>query len=245
MQTEPLTIYSNKLGEKMNYKTQTLIPLLIMVTLTGCANMQQISGVDNKTASAAGGAALGCIGGSVLAKVMGKDATTGCAVGAVVGGLTGFEKARQEEIAAAENARTEAAQAFAKLPEKDRPKIGEVKTTQTEVTDKKTNEKKKYKTFQSVTLDIPVSTRGTDEYETAIGKLKTLATRVADERGSAEIDMEYSKADATKLKVKQETASVKTEKGGVITVKKSANSNVPQGIERFTVRAGKIQNTEL
>ena len=229
----------------MKHKTKTLIPLLIAVTLTGCANMQQMTGADDKTASAAGGAALGCLGGSVLAKVLGKDAAAGCALGAVIGGLAGFEKARQEEIAAAQNARNEAEQAFAELPKKDRPKVGQVKTTQTEVTDKKTNEKKKYETFESVTLDIPLSTRGTDEYKTAIGKLKTLATRVADERGSAEIDLAYSIADVNKLKVKQESVSVKTDKGGVITVTTLANANIPKGIERYTVRAGKIQNTEL
>ena len=104
---------------------------------------------------------------------------------------------------------------------------------------------KKYETFESVTLDIPLSTRGTDEYKTAIGKLKTLATRVADERGSAEIDLAYSNADVNKLKVKQESVSVKTDKGGVITVTTLANANIPKGIERYTVRAGKIQNTEL
>lgn len=222
-----------------------LIPISIAAILSGCANMQQVTGADDKTASAVSGAAIGCVGGAVLARVLGKDAAAGCALGAVLGGLAGFEKARQEEIAAAEKARQEAEQIFASLPANQQPKVGAVKTTEVTATDKKTNETKKYQAFESVTLDIPVSTRGTPEYETAISKLKALATRVADERGSSEIELAYSQTDMKALKIKQEKASVTTEKGGVITVTKTGKADVPKGIERFTVRAGQIKKTEL
>lgn len=224
-------------------KLLTLSTLAFAVTLTGCANVQQATGLDGKTVGAAGGAAIGCVGGALLAKITGQNAAGGCVAGAVVGGLVGFAKARQDEISAASTAQKEALAALAPLSVGNQVKAGEVKTVEVTATDKTKNETKKYQAFDSVSIDIPISAKGTPEYDAAIGKLKTLAEKVADERGSSKIDIAMTAADARANKVTLETASAKTAKGNTVTVSKAADNTVQKGIERVTVRAGKLEQT--
>lgn len=224
-------------------KLLTLSAVTLAVTLSGCADMQKQTGMDGKTAGAAGGAAIGCIGGALLAKITGQNAAGGCIAGAVVGGLVGFAKARQDEISAATKAQQEALAALAPLSIGNQVKVGDVKTVEVTATDKTKNETKKYQAFDSVSLDIPISAKGTPEYDAAIGKLKTLAERVADERGSSKIDIAMTAADARANKVTLETASAKTAKGNTVTVSKAADNTVQKGMERVTVRAGKLEQT--
>ena len=224
-------------------KSLTLSVVTLAIALAGCADLQKQTGMDGKTAGAAGGAAIGCIGGALLAKISGQNAAGGCMVGAVAGGLIGFSKARQDEISAASKAQQEAIAALASLPAASQVKAGEVKTVEVTATDKTKNETKKYQAFDSVSVDIPISAKGTPEYDAAIGKLKTLAEKVADERGSSKIDIAMTAADARANKVTLETASVKTAKGNTITVAKAADNTLQKGMERVTVRAGKLEQT--
>ena len=224
-------------------KSLTLSVVTLAIALAGCADLQKQTGMDGKTAGAAGGAAIGCIGGALLAKISGQNAAGGCMVGAVAGGLIGFSKARQDEISAASKAQQEAIAALASLPAASQVKAGEVKTVEVTAIDKTKNETKKYQAFDSVSVDIPISAKGTPEYDAAIGKLKTLAEKVADERGSSKIDIAMTAADARANKVTLETASVKTAKGNTITVAKAADNTLQKGMERVTVRAGKLEQT--
>ncbi|MCQ8897532.1 hypothetical protein NQT62_13910 [Limnobacter humi] len=198
----------------------------------------------SKTEAAAAGATLGCLGGAILAELMGKDAKVGCAAGALLGGLAGYEKARQAEIDAAEAAQREAVQAYAALPANQQPKMSAVKTVDVVAEDPKTKEKKSVKAFDSVSLDLPISTKELPEYDQAIGKLKALAEKVADERGSADISIGMTATDAKARKVKLETATVHTKKGNPITVGRYVSEQIPKGTERFTVKAGKL-NTKV
>ena len=224
-------------------KLLTLSAVTLAVTLAGCADMQKQTGIDGKTAGAAGGAALGCIGGAVLAKITGQNAAGACVAGAVVGGMIGFEKARKEEITAASKAQQEAIAALAPLSVGRQVKAGEVKTVEVTAIDKTKNETKKYQAFDSVSMDIPISAKGTPEYDTAISKLKTLAERVADERGTSNIDIAMTAADARANRVTLETASAKTAKGNTVIVSKAADNTLQRGFERITVRAGKLEQT--
>jgi hypothetical protein len=224
-------------------KSLTLSAVALAVTLSGCAAIQEKTGMDSKTVGAAGGATLGCVGGALLAKLSGQNPLGGCVVGAVAGGLIGFEKARQDEISAATKAQQEAVAALAPLSAAKQVRVGEVKTVEVSATDKNKNETKKFQAFESVSIDIPLSTKGTPEYDAAIGKLKTLAERVADERGSASIELAMTANDARASKVTLETAGVQTAKGNTITVSKFADNAIPKGMQRVTVRAGKIQHT--
>ncbi|RDD91556.1 hypothetical protein DTW89_17285, partial [Acidovorax sp. BoFeN1] len=178
---------------------------------------------------------------ALLAKLGGGNAAVGCAVGAAVGGFVGFEKARQGEIAAAEQARNEAVAAFAALPAWQKVRASDVKTKEVVVTDKNTRETKKYQAFESVSLDIPLSAKGTPEHDAAMDKLKTLAQRVADERGSSEIVVALTPVDARARKVAATSGTVQTSKGNTITVSKVADDSVPKGVERITVKAGRLQ----
>ena len=78
-----------------------------------------------------------------------------------------------------------------------------------------------------------------------MGKLKTLAERVADERGSAEIRVAVTPADARASKVNMAGGQVQTAKGNPITVSKVSDAGVPAGVERITVKAGRIRQTEV
>ena len=222
-------------------KSISLTLIAVAVGVSGCASIQQSTGMDNKTASAVGGGLMGCVGGALWAKLGGGNAAVGCAVGAAVGGFVGFEKARQGEIAAAEQARNEAVAAFAALPARQKVRASDVKTKEVVVTDKNTRETKKYQAFESVSLDIPLSAKGTPEHDAAMDKLKTLAQRVADERGSSEIVVALTPVDARARKVAATSGTVQTSKGNTITVSKVADDSVPKGVERITVKAGRLQ----
>ena len=211
--------------------------------LSACGSIQEKTGLDNSTIQAGAGAAIGCAGGAFLARATGNNMAAGCALGAVAGGVIGFEKARREELAAAQQAQEEASQALATLPKAQASKVrvGPVVTEQVTFVDKRTKETKKYDAFKQVSLDLTVSTKGTPEYDAAMGKLKTLATRVADERGSAVIEIASAPSDAAAQKVKNESGSVKTEKGATVTVNKIVSAGVPAGMQRLTVRAGSLK----
>lgn len=224
-----------------------LSALCIALLCSGCAEIQQKTGMDDKTTSTVGGAAVGCAAGALLARVTGQSAGAGCAAGAVVGALVGFEKARQAEIAAAEQARKDTEAAFATLPRTPNAKpvvVGEVKTVEVTATDKATKQTKKYAAFDSISVDMPTSAKGTPEYDAAMGKLKTLAERVAAERGASDIVIAVNSQDAKKQKIALETNSVKGNSGGMINVTKRIDPALSVGMQRVTVKAGTL-NTEV
>lgn len=218
--------------------------LALATTLAaGCATAP--SGLDDKTVGAATGAVVGCVGGAVLARITGQNVAAGCVAGGAVGGLIGFERARQQEIAAATQAQQQAVAALQQSPAGRSVRAGEVKTVEVTATDKTTKQASKYQAFDSVSVEIPLSAKGTPEYDQAIGKLKALAEKVADERGSSTIEIAMKPADMRARKVVQETATVNTAQGHPITVSKTADSSLPKGVERFTVRAGALKQTEV
>ena len=53
-------------------KLLTLSVVTLAITLAGCADLQKQTGMDGKTAGAAGGAAIGCIGGPCSQKLADK-----------------------------------------------------------------------------------------------------------------------------------------------------------------------------
>ncbi|MRD73719.1 hypothetical protein HCX48_11300 [Rhodocyclus tenuis] len=230
----------------MNAKYVFLPVVSVAVLMSGCAQMQEKTGMDDKAASTVGGAAIGCAAGALLAHLTGHNAAGGCAAGMVVGGLVGFEKARQAEIAAAEQTRKETVAALATLPpaQANAVTVGEVRTVEVTATDKVTNQKKKYAAFDSVSVDMPTSAKGTPEYEAAMGKLKTLAERVADDRGSSEIIVSVNSGDAKAQKIALESNSVKTKAGNPITVIKRVDPSLARGMQRITVKAGSL-NTNV
>jgi hypothetical protein len=233
----------------MNKIAVTAVAVAMAIGLAGCANTNTNTAtpgaMDDKTQGAVMGGALGCAGGALLAKLAGGNMAAGCAMGAVVGGLVGFERARQQEIADAERARQEAIEVTASLPPQQRARGGEIKTVEVVAKDKANGSTKKVKAFESVSVDLPISAKGTPEYTSAMGKLKTLAERVADERGSAEILVSVTPADAKANKVNMAGGKVASPKGNPITVTKLTDARVTKGMERITVKAGRLKTAEV
>ncbi len=279
----------------------------VLITISSCAT-SPLQEMDGKTKSGLTGGIVGCVGGALLAHLAGKSAGAGCAVGAVAGALVGYEKARQEEIAAAEASKAEilailnqtslaqeparqttpshvssevptaeeVAATLARQIEAShvssetnksiapaqniqtqaepaavvQPKPSPVRATVTvdsgniAVRDKSTGETKQVNALKTVTVLIPLSQRGTPEYEEAMGKLKAFATMQADERGASEIILHMRPKEALIQKVVSNSQSVKTLKGNTITVTRATDESVPKGFERVTI-IGKALSTSF
>lgn len=225
-------------------KSRLIPAVALSMALAGCASIQESTGVDAKTLSTVTGGIAGCATGALLAKATGGNALVGCTLGTVAGGLIGFEKARQEEIAAAEQARRDALSAMAQLPASQRPVAAEVKTAEITATEKDSRQTKKYQSFDSLSVDLPVSTRGTPEYQAALDKLKKLADKIADERGASELHIAMTPSDAKAQKVRMETTTAATRQGTVTTFR-TVDPSVPRGFERVTVKAGKLKTLDV
>ena len=221
-------------------KSTVTVAVAAALGLAGCAGVPQKVGISDNQAKTVAASAIGCVGGAIMARLSGGNLAAGCAVGAIVGGLIGFEQARQTEIAEAEKIKQEAVAALSTLPKNQPAKVSDVKTVEVTAIDKVTKEEKKYQAFDSVSVEIPLSAKGTREREMTIAKLKTLAEKVADERGTSSIIIAMTPADAKLQKADLTTTVVKTAKGNDIAVTKVADANVPKGNERITIKAGKL-----
>lgn len=206
---------------------QKLIAICVLpVFISGCA------GMDSKSQSATLGAAFGCAAGAILANMTGHDAAGGCAAGALVGGIAGYEKARRDEVVAAKLAQQDA---VSSLPG---AKAGEVVTDNISVKEKATGQVRQVQAFRKASVDLPLSKKGTPEFNSAMDKLKALAEKVADERGKSEIIVALAPKDAKAQKISSETSEFKTASGkGTVLFSRAADNRVRLGVERVTVRA--------
>lgn len=216
-------------------KKTLMVSAVTMLFLTGCVTTQggsPFGQIDDKTATAGMGAAIGCVGGAVLAHLTGGKPLAGCAAGALIGGLVGFEKARQEEIEAAKRAQAEVVSSVAGA------KAAPVVTEEVQVNDKNTGETKTVQALKEFSIDMPLSQKGSSEFNQAMNKVNKLAERYADERGIAEVTVAVNPKDAKAQKVTEQTINMKTSsgKGEIIFVKKT-DIAVEKGYERITVKA--------
>lgn len=211
-----------------------VLPIFI---ISGCAST---GGMDDKSKSAAIGAAIGCGVGALLAKVTGHDAAGGCVAGGLIGGIAGYEKARQDELAAAKLAQQDAVASL------QGAKVGEVVTDNVSVKEKATGKVKQVQTFREANIDLPLSKKGTPEFNSAMDKLKKFAEKIADERGTSEIIVSLSPKDAKSKKVSAETAKFKTASGkGTVLFSRTVDNMVNMGVERVTVRAVNTNQVEI
>ncbi|WP_341675049.1 glycine zipper domain-containing protein [Niveibacterium sp. SC-1] len=208
-----------------------LLPLLVPA-FTGCAT------VDDKTQSAGIGAALGCAAGAVLAKVTDNDMATACAAGAVIGGIIGYQKARNAEIEQA----NQAAQAVTAVPG---AKPAPVQTEQVAVKDKSTGKTEQVAAFKSVSVDIPASQINTPEGKEALRKLNDYARKVAAERGET-VDVTYAanSPDSVKQKVALEKTRETVGKGTVVR-NLSYDTQIPKNIYRVSVEVKNPTRVEV
>lgn len=206
---------------------QKIIAICVLpIFISGCA------GMDNKQQSAAIGAAIGCGVGAIFANMTGHNAAGGCAAGAMVGGVAGYEKARRDELAAAKLAQQDAVSSLPGAQARD------VVTDNISVKNKTTGQVKQVEAFREASVDLPLSKKGTPEFNSAMDKLKALAEKVADERGKSEIIVTLAPSDAKAQKISSDTTEFKTASGkGSVLFSRAADDNVRAGVERVTVRA--------
>lgn len=220
-------------------KIKLIAQCLAVLTLTSCASIQESTGLNNKTVSTSAGLTLGCAGGMLMAKLLNQNLATGCIAGAAVGGLIGFEKARQEELDEAEKTSAEVMSTMSTAPAGKGVVAEQTKTVEIETTDPATKAVKKVKTFSSISIDLPLAAKGTPEFDVAIDKVKAFATKLADKRGSSDITLSVSPKSARKYQFTPSKDSVKSAAGNTINVIKKIDSGVPEGVERVTVSAPK------
>lgn len=214
---------------------QKIIAICILpIFISGCA------GMDSKSQSAALGATLGCAAGAILANLSGHDAKGGCAAGALVGGIAGYEKARQDELKAAKLAQQDAVSTLPGAQAK------EIIADNVSVTEKATGNVKQMRVFREVNIDLPLSRKGTPEFNSAMDKLKIFAEKVADERGKSEIIVSFAPRDAALQKVDVKKVEVKTASGkGTILFSKAVDDRISEGVEQVTVRAANDDKVEI
>lgn len=221
------------------FKTIAAISTSMTLVLSGCATPGQPGSTENKAANIGGGAVIGCLGGALVAHLAGGKAAKGCAIGAAIGGMTGYAKARQEEIDAAKNVQAET---LAAVPG---AKAEPVVTESVEVKDKSSGETKTIQAVKEVTIDMPLSQKGTPQFNSAMDKIKALAERYADERQSADLTVAMNQKEARQRKVSSMTTALKTTSGkGTINFARTIDSAVPAGFERITVRAANSQKVD-
>ena len=161
----------------------------------------------------------------------------GCREPAVPAALKEFEQKLKGEIQAANDLRQKAVDSMSALPAKQH--IGNSETVTTEQTFKlnATGATRSMQVLDSITLDLPWAAKTKNEHKEAMNAVKDIATLMADNRGAATIYVTVSPRDLRAKKVNLKSGTAPTEAGNPVEVKKSADKNVPAGIERFVIQA--------
>ena len=219
-----------------------LIFLCMAAWLTACEHLPKSVGtVDQKTVSTVAGATLGCAGGVLMAQLVGGDRLTACVVGAAAGGALGFERARRQELEEATASRQDIITTISPIANTKGVLVGEVKTQDISMKTDDGKDTKKIKAFESLTVELPIATKNRSEHLSAIEKLRKLAEKTADERGSAEIILAVRPEEAKVRKMNLTPEVITTAKGKQITFLRQPDPNVPRGVERVTVQAGPVR----
>ncbi len=215
----------NQFMKCANTTRSSLCLLALSLAVAGCAN------VDQKTQGAGIGAAVGCAAGAVFAKLTKNDATTACVAGAVVGGLVGYQRARNAEI---EEARVTTEEAVRISGGKASP----VRTETVRVTDKQTGKTDAVRAFKSVSVDIPLSQLNTANGEESMRKLNDYARKMARERAET-IQMTIATTPARSSKATPVSAQEMSEKvgEGMVLRRVLTDSTIPPNVQRVNIEA--------
>lgn len=162
----------------------------------------------------------------------------GCREPAVPAALLTWEQKMKGEIDEAEALRVRAVEAMSALPAKQRIKEGS-KTMSTEqvFSTSQSPATRAMPVLDSVSLDLPWAAKSRQEHKDAMVAIKDIATMMADNRGGATIYVTVSPRDLRAKKVNTNSGTAPTEAGNPVEVKKSADKNVPAGVEHFVIQA--------
>ena len=125
---------------------------------------------------------------------------------------------------------------MAALPVKQRIGASETVTTEQVFKSSQVNGTRNIKVLDSVVIDLPWAAKATQEHKDAMTAIKDIATLMADNRGGATIYVTVSPRDLRAKKVNLKSGTAPTEAGNPVEVKKSADKNVPAGIEHFVIQ---------
>lgn len=216
--------------------------LFLAGLLAGCESIpKSLDSVDQKTVSTMAGAALGCVGGVLMTQIVGGDRSTACVLGAAAGGILGFERARRQELADAAASRQEIITTIAPIAKTKGVRVGDVKTQNVSMKTDDGKETKNVKAFDSLTIELPTTTQNRPEHAAAVEKLRKLAEKMADERGSADIILAVRPEEAKARNMSLTPDVITTSKGKKITFMRKVDASVPKGVERVTVQAGPVR----
>jgi len=162
----------------------------------------------------------------------------GCREPAVPPALLTWEQKMKGEIDAAEALRLRAVEAMSALPAKQRIKEGsKTMTTEQVFSTSQSPATRAMPVLDSVSLDLPWAAKSRQEHKDAMVAIKDIATMMADNRGGATIYVTVSPRDLRAKKVNTNSGTAPTEAGNPVEVKKSADKNVPAGVEHFVIQA--------
>ena len=203
--------------------------LLSALVLAGCATAPQ----ENVDAAAPGKVQVEC----------GVNSPPGCRPPPVPAVFVKWEDKVQTETTTADVLRQRAVDAMANLPAKQRIEASETLTTEQVFKSGSTNATRNVKVLDSVSLDLPWAVKSRQEHKDAMNAIKDIATLIADNRGGATIYVTVSPRDLRAKKVNLKSGTAPTEAGNPVEVKKSADKDVPPGIEHFVIQAKPWGNT--
>ncbi|GAB2485449.1 hypothetical protein GCM10027082_40560 [Comamonas humi] len=143
------------------------------------------------------------------------------------------------EIDAADGVRQRAVEAMAELPAKQRINKSETRTRMQQF-ESASGQVQSVKVLDAVAIDLPLAAKARDEHKNAMVAIKDIATLLADERGSATIQVMVSPTDLRAKRVNLKAGTADTEAGHPVEVKKAADKAVPAGIERFIIQGAAL-----
>lgn len=152
-----------------------------------------------------------------------------------------LQKVLDAEVHDAEVSIEAAAEATKSLPKNQRAQNTSVLTTRVPVTDGQSSHVADMTMLDTVTIELPTAGKKKRGYVNAMNAVKALATRIADTRGGATILVEQASADVRGKKVNTSEGESQTKDGNSLTVQKAVTSDLPRGIERYTIKAGALQ----
>lgn len=206
---------------------KVLLMAVSVALASGCATQ---GGMDNKQSQAAAGAGIGCVAGALLAKAIGGNASAGCMAGGLAGALIGYEQARKQELAAAQSFQNDV---VSTIPGST---ASQVKTETVIAKEKDTGQEKKVSAYKSASVEIPLSMRGTPEFNDVMKKVKNRAETLANDRGEARVIVAMSPSDMRAQRVSASNEVLANSSGtGTVHFERIADSSIKKGVERITI----------
>lgn len=154
--------------------------------------------------------------------------------------FAGFERSRSEEAELAEQVRVDLVAQLSKEKYQRHMVIEPVSYLDIDVTDSSGRYLRQFHVVDSLRISLPMSFKRRNVYGEITSGVKALAQKLADERGSAEIQFFYNPADVRVQKISLTGGVVPTAKNNPVSVVKEADSGTPRGAMRIVVKGGAL-----